>query len=193
MKTFTHLLTTLLLSALLVAISLITPEGQAEAHAGGQPQLINGQAGPFLVSVWSLPNPLVSGDVNFILAVAETQTINGIDEAVVVLDADVELIFTSEDGETIRVDATHQNATNKLFYEAYFELPEAGEWNAVVNVNYEGESGSVPFVASADTPPLNINWTLLGGIALVLLAVGWFIWQARQGNDDEMIPADHKS
>lgn len=189
MKRFMYSLTTLLLIGLVGAISLVASARQAEAHAGGQPQLINGQAGPFLVSVWSLPNPLVSGEVNFILAVAETQTINGVDEAVVVLDADVELIFTSEAGETIRVDATHQNASNKLFYEAYFELPEAGEWNAVVNVNYEGESGSVPFVAAADAPPLNINWTLLGGIVLVLLAVGWFIWQARQ-NDDGVASAD---
>ncbi|MCB0037974.1 MAG: hypothetical protein KDE51_28265, partial [Anaerolineales bacterium] len=110
--------------------------------------------------------------MNFIVAVAETQIFNGQEEAVVVLDADVDLVLTSADGEGIRVSAGHQNSTNKLFYEAYFELPEAGEWDVVLNVNSDGESGSVPFTVTADTPPLNINWTLIGGIVITIVVIG---------------------
>lgn len=172
--------TKLLLISSLILLSFSVLISPVYAHAGGQPQLINGEAGPFTVSVWSLPNPLVTGDVNFIVAVAETRTFNGQEEAVVVLDADVDLLLTAADGEEISVSASHQNATNKLFYEAYFELPEAGDWDAVITINYDGQSGSVPFTVTADSPPFNINWTLIGGIAIVIIAVGWFIWQSRQ-------------
>ncbi|MCB0034081.1 MAG: hypothetical protein KDE51_08685, partial [Anaerolineales bacterium] len=114
------------------------------------------------------------------------QIFNGQEEAVVVLDADVNLMLTSSDGEEIQVSADHQTATNKLFYEAYFELPEAGEWDAVVTINYDGQTGSSPFTVTADSPPLNINWTLIGGIAVVIIAAGWFVWQSRQ--HDELTP-----
>lgn len=145
-----------------------------QAHAGGQTQLAEATAGPFLISAWSLPNPMVAGDANLVFALAQPP------DGFVILGADINLTLTPQSGgEPIQVAATHENATNKLFYESYMPL-SAGVWQVDIHIAHNDQQGSAQFVLDVPPAPPPINWMLIGGIAVVVLAVLWFIWQARQ-------------
>jgi hypothetical protein len=73
------------------------------------------------------------------------------------------------------VPVTHANAVNKLFYEADFTLPTEGEWEIRLTVN---ERESVSFRVTA-LPAATLNWALIGGVGVGLVAVGWFVMQTR--------------
>lgn len=166
-----------LLAAVLISGGLVR---LAAAHGGGTPQLISQTAGPFLLSVWTVPEPITEGEVHFVVALAEPS--DNARSGVVVLDAIVDMVLESLDsGERIVTAATHEQSDNKFFYEASVQLPESGRWRATLNASKDGQVGTAAFEFDVARPPLNINWGLIGGAAIVLLAVIWFIWQAREG------------
>ncbi len=152
------------------------------AHAGGTPLIINEPAGTFLVSLWSLPNSLVANqEANLIVALASPSPELNTRAGLVVLNADIDITLTTADGrETVTVQPTHAQATNKLFYEGYFVFPLEGEWQGEIRVSKDGESGTATFSVLVEPDGgREINWFLIGGTAVLLIGLGWFLWQSR--------------
>lgn len=164
------------------------------AHGGvGVQHLDNVPAGPFRVYVWSDPEPPQVGEYH--ITVALTENIEGDSTGLAggpVLDAVVAVELTHvESGQTLSARATHDDALNKLFYEASFEPARQGNWSVRVSIlppgcataqgssaQQGGDSGlsceSEQVVSFQDEIlPKAFPWrALLGGILSILLIMG---------------------
>jgi len=109
--------------ALLSAAPLLADGGRIRLHQ---------QAGPFVVTLFTTPDPLVEGSADFSVAVEQVDTPG------LVQDAEVTLIFT-QPGATeptrLVVPATHQAATSRFLQAANVQLPRSGSWHVKVIVS----------------------------------------------------------
>ncbi|MFK7801337.1 MAG: hypothetical protein AB8G95_06885 [Anaerolineae bacterium] len=173
-----------------LGILLVVQPARVLGHNGGEPRLVDVQAGDFRLSVWTLPVPLVTGEQNFIVFVAESaeDDENSFVRAnTPVLDANIELTLIRDNGgESLTVSPDHERATNKLFYETYFELEEAGSYTGIVSVEHNGKMGEAGFSFEVAQGLIEINWFRYSGFAVLLVAVGWFIWQMRLDNEEDV-------
>ncbi|MXY91864.1 MAG: hypothetical protein F4047_04855 [Caldilineaceae bacterium SB0670_bin_27] len=184
---FSKAILLLLLSGILLPAPLL-------AHGGvGVQHLNNVPAGPFRVYVWSDPEPPQVGEYH--VTVALTENMEGDSTGLAggpVLDAVVTVELTHEEsGETLSARATHDDALNKLFYEASFEPARQGNWSVRVSIlppgcataqgsseQQGGDSGlsceSEQVVSFQDEIlPKAFPWrALLGGILSILLIMG---------------------
>jgi len=162
---------------ILMTLVLGYPTSGALAHGGGVPQLTNAKAGPYQVSVWTQPDPLRVGEVHFTVAVSEPGP-TGREAGSPVLDAVVELQLVppgEKNKPPLRVSATHNEAVNKLFYEADINLPAEGPWQVSTSVKGPSGSGQTNFTVEV-LPPSAFNWWIvLGGAAVVITATGWVV------------------
>jgi hypothetical protein len=164
----------------------------AQAHGGGTPQLTNAEAGPYLVSVWTEPDPIRVGEFHVTVAVLESPdpSSSGREGGDLVLDATVQVGVkpVSQAGQTLVAYATRENAVNKLLYEADLDLPSEGQWRVDIQVEGPAGIGSTGFDIEA-APPSVINalewlpWPVWAGLGLVLLAVGWSVHTFRSRDD----------
>lgn len=167
----------------LAAVFLILQPASTSAHNGGEPRLVDVEAGDFRLSVWTLPVPLKAGDLNFIVFVAESSASGGstfVRANTPVLNADIKLTITPDDGgKSLVVYPSHARSVNKLFYEAYFRLDEVGSYKAVVLVESNGKTGTANFDFDLLQGAADINWFRYSGIAVLVVAIGWFVWQVQ--------------
>ncbi len=155
----------------LLALMLMVA-AQVRAHGIGTPQVINELAGPYIISIWTDPDPLRVGEAHVTVAVMDSETESPILDARVL----VELTWLDDPSILLTAPATRENATLKIVYVAIFEPPQAGEWQGTVLVDGPNGSGVVaPFTVSI-LSPARINWSLIGGLALGLLMAGWMVW-----------------
>ena len=164
------------LSTSTLALTLASP---ALAHGGGVVQLANAEAGPYLVSVWTQPDPPKVGTWHVTVAVVEPSAPGETGDPVLDAAVTIRLVSMEQNGETLTAPATRQGATNKLFYEADLELPTEGQWRVEVFVEGPAGAGETSFEITASSPASGINWALVGGIALTLVAGGWLAWTFR--------------
>ncbi|MDJ0754769.1 MAG: hypothetical protein QNJ45_14690 [Ardenticatenaceae bacterium] len=158
---------------LIVGILALLPV-TAYGHGGGRPQLFREPAGPYLVSVWSLPDPMTVGEVNLVVLVTGNQE-GAVDNYI--LDADID-ISLRRGLSTVETRATHDQATNNLFYESYFDIDRAGTWNVNVTVNGPAGEGTASFSMDVlDEGGTSINWLFYGGIGVGILVIVGLIWQ----------------
>lgn len=168
--------------AVLALVFIVSPRSVL-SHNGGEPRIVDVEAGDFRLSVWTLPVPLQTGDLNFIVYAAESSAQGEfVRSTSPVLDANIELIIEPiEGGSPIVIRPNHGEATNNLFYESYFELLEPGEYNAIVSVeSNDGRTGEAGFSFVLAKGALDINWFQYSGYALIAVVLGWFVWQIRQ-------------
>ena len=87
-------------------------------------------AGPFVVTLFTTPDPLTKGRADFSVAVERAG------EAGLVEDAQVDLTLTPVDGRggPVVLHASHAAATSRWLQAANFSLPAAGVWNVTVRV-----------------------------------------------------------
>ena len=125
----------------LIACALLT---FVLALAGLQPAFADGgrvrfrrRAGPFVVTLFTTPDPLTKGRADFSVAV-ERAGAEGL-----VQDADVDLILTPAVGRgaPLQLHASHEAATSKWLQAANFVIPRPGLWNVTVRVRRGGEAG----------------------------------------------------
>ena len=164
------------------------------AHGGvGIQHLNNVPAGPYRVYVWSDPEPPQVGAYH--VTIALTENIEGDTTGLAggpVLDAYVIVELTHlESGSTFSSRATHDDALNKLFYEASFEPAKQGNWSVQVRIAPPGceagevsgdqQSGASALSCEAEyivgfqdeILPKSFPWqTVLGGLLSVLLLAG---------------------
>ncbi len=166
-----------LLAAWLAALLSLTPASVARAN-GGKLQVGNRPAGPFELTVFTDPTPVRVGTVDVSVAVQDAGTSDFVRDARVLVKA--EPLGPAANGGTF--EATHERATNKLFYAADVVLPAAGRWLIEVHVASELGSGSVAFEVEATEPGLldNPAFVVLLAAPPALLA-WWLVGRRRRG------------
>jgi len=176
-----------------LALILLFAPRSVQAHGGGTPQLINTEAGPYWVSVWTDPDPIRVGGFHVTVAVAEAPEPGASTQEAgdLVLDAAVRVRVepVSQGGETLVAAATHDNAVNKLFYEADLTLPAEGRWHVDILVDGVTGAGNASFDIEASSPSavntlLGLGWPLWAGLGLVLVAGGWWVQMPRHREDE---------
>jgi hypothetical protein len=154
---------TLILGGLLLAGS---------AHADGGVLRRSQAAGPFVLSVFTAPEPLRVGRADVSVLV---QARGG---ASVVLDASVELRLRAPDGSEQMVAAAHAAASNRLLQSAWVELPVPGRWALAVTARRASDVATVSceLDVAASAPRLSAQWLPLG---LPVLCILVFVWRER--------------
>ena len=137
---------------------------------GGTVRLSREPVGPYLVSVMSSPTPLRTGEVDISVLVQDSA-----EEVVPGVVVAVEAVPAAAAGDAIRHPATRQQATNKFFLAAKFDVETPGEWEFRVRVG-EPEVGVVAFQATVTEPTLLDRPYLLAALILLpLLFGGWLL------------------
>lgn len=136
---------------------------------GGTVRISRAPLGPYVVTIYSSPTPLRTGEVDVSVLV------QGADDGVLAPPITVEArpigLAEGVHPDPIRHEATRGQATNKLFQAAKFEVSEAGEWEFTVEV---GDAGSLSFQATvAKTTLLDRPYLLALLVLLPLLVLGW--------------------
>lgn len=171
----------LLLLFLLSAAPLAADGGRIRLHQ---------QAGPFVVTLFSTPDPLVEGPADFSVAV-ERAGGQGLVE-----DAQVTLIFTQPEdpeGTRIVVPATHQAATSRFLQAANLQLPRSGSWLVEVIVSAGDQAGECS--ARVDVLPRTAfrNQTLWQILVVPLLMLLYLVHQRRKARSAKRLHRAHAS
>lgn len=158
---------------LLIILPLLFSGRSALAHAGVGTQQINNQdIGPYRIWVWSDPEPPVVG--NYHVAVALTESLdndpNGFaGESILNADVVVEMEHQAS-GLQLIAQATHEDAVNKLFYEAIFAPQQTGTWE--IRVIVQGPDGPVQTSYTDEVESPAFPWMAVGGGLLALALAG---------------------
>lgn len=150
----------------LFLLALIAWPASGLAHGSGTPQLVNRAAGPYVLSVWSLPEPLRVGEVHLSVGVRAPAD-----------DFVVQLRLTPIEplGKPLVQTTTIQDRLLQRYYEADFVLPSAGEWQATVILQGVAGEERTDFSFTV-LPPTRVNWALLSWLALAfsgLIGASW--------------------
>lgn len=149
--------------AALTLLLLVMQPASVRAHGGGTPQLVKEPAGAYAVYVWTNPDPLRVGTMHVTVALVEP------DSDAPVLNAAVQVTASPQTGQPLTVDATHENATIKSYYEADMELTETGPLQVTVAYQDGVAAGSAGFAAQVEPAGMN---TQVIGLSVALLAIG---------------------
>lgn len=119
-----------------VLLALIALTGVHAARADGGRLRFRQPAGPFIVTLFTTPDPLTVGPADFSVAVERAG------QPGLVEDADVTLVLTSSaHNQPIVLHATHAGATSKWLQAANFRIPARGVWRVTVVVRRGKEAG----------------------------------------------------
>jgi hypothetical protein len=150
------------LSAGLVLLSSLIPQPLSLARADGGAVRLCERAGDYQLAVFTLPTPFRTGPVDVSVLVQDAATGECVTQARVTLR-----LSARGSGQVLECPATSGSASNKLFHEAAFELPEAGWWDAEVSVDGPHGPARARFeVEAGEAPP---RWQELWP---------WFAWPA---------------
>ena len=144
---------------------------------GGTVRISRAAVGPYFVSVFSSPTPLRTGEVDISVLVQDSSDA-AVDVPVWVEAAPVGGTSTGAGAAAavIRQQATRQQATNKLFKAAKFDVENPGMWRFRVAVGEGGGAGAVGFESRVTKSTLLDQPYLLALLVLApLLFVGWLV------------------
>jgi hypothetical protein len=137
---------------------------------GGTVRISRAAVGPYLVSVFTSPTPLRTGEVDVSVLVQDQER-----ETVLDVPVRVEAVPLEADVAPLRHEATREQATNKLFKAAKFPVPREGSWEFRVHVG-GAEGGAISFRATLSNPTLLDRPYLLAALVLLPLALlGWLL------------------
>lgn len=136
---------------------------------GGTVRLSREPIGRYVVSVMSSPTPLRTGEVDISVLVQDSAQ-----DVVPGVPVIVEAVPVNMRADTIRHGATRQQATNKFFLAAKFDLETPGDWEFRVHVG-EGEGGTARFQATVTRASLLDRPYLLAALILLPLVVGGWL------------------
>jgi hypothetical protein len=149
--------------ALLLASLLL---GGVARGDGGRLRLSQA-SGPFVVSVFTAPEPLRAGRADVSVLVQARGS--------VVLDAAVELRLRAPDGTEQTLAATRRAAGNALLQSAFVELPAPGRWALAVTVRHANTSATVrgDLDVAPATGALTAHWIPLTVPVPCILLFAW--------------------
>ena len=142
----------------------------AATHGDGGIVQVSELDGPWRITLFSSPTPLRAGPIDLSIMVQRPET----DESV--LDATVHLMLQPMDGQgdSILVEATRRDATNKLLYAALLDLPASGRWQVDVAVRVGDDAARIQATLVADdpVPPMLSLW---GWLAIPIVFIILFV------------------
>jgi hypothetical protein len=146
---------TLLLRMLFIGMSVSTLTSTVRADGGTV--LWQRIIRPFTVTAFAAESPLRTGPTDISLLVESA------DEPHPLVDAQVFITLESEAGTTVRTEATHGQARNKLLYCSLINIPEAGHWKMKIIIEHAGERAEFldHLIVSGKQPILIGYWKLL--------------------------------
>lgn len=158
-----------------LVLGLLLMAACARAMADGGRLQMHGQAGAFVVSLFTMPDPLRPGRADFSVAI-EKQGTEGLDE-----NAHVTIILTPADGQgaPIALRASRSDATNRFLQAAIFSIPHSGMWN-VATVIEEGQQIGRASCQINVFPGSLVSEELFWEIAAVPIAVLFFCCHQRR-------------
>ena len=130
---------------------------------GGTIQVSMERAGPYAVTVMTDPSPIRVGTVDVSVLVEQA-------DGDLVQDAKVMVTATpsaAPDG-AATYEATHDRATNKLFYAADIAITRAGVWQIEVTIGGDLGDGAVNFSIEAAEPSMSDRLPLLTFVAILI-------------------------
>lgn len=137
-------------------------------------------AGPFIVTLFTTPDPLITGRADFSVAV-ERADVDGI-----VQDANVDLVLTpiGGSGSPLEVHASHADATSKWLQAANFSLPSSGPWQVTVRIQQGRDSAECSGQVHVETARTrDLTWDILPVPLVAFLLV---LHQNRKRNYNRM-------
>ncbi|RIK24686.1 MAG: hypothetical protein DCC55_41170 [Chloroflexi bacterium] len=164
---------------LVIGLLLLTGPGLVQAN-GGTIVLVE-KVGAYDLTVTASPYPLQVGvnDVSVVLA--------RLSDAQVVLDAQVTITAEPLDqpDEPQPFPATHDNATNKLYYAANVVFPTTGRWKLTVQVDGPEGSANTAFETQVEEQQFwgLLDYVNLVALPLIVIALLFFIASRRTWKD----------
>lgn len=164
-----HALTSVAVLAAL-AFAAVLPLA-SHAHGIGTPQRLNVPSGPYLLSMWTDPDPLRADESHVVVAVLDPATREPIVTGVEVIVRMVSL----DDGMVVSLPA-QTDSTNRLFYAAEFnDRVTPGQWQVVVSAAGDrGTSDEVTFEVAIE-PARGFNWLWAGAAGLAAVLGLWLL------------------
>ena len=156
-----------------ILLLLMLPAISAAAHADGGRLRFSKPAGPFLVTLFTTPEPLTPGPTDFSVMIQDVKSGD------ILSDAAVAMKLTSDQGATIDASASHGIATNRLLQAAEFNIPSSGNWHLHLDVRQGTLTSSVDADISVQTGSRKAVLAWIFAL-LPLLAVLLFILHQRQ-------------
>lgn len=162
------------IAVLFIAIASGPAIPRAQAH-GGFAQFTKA-AGPFVVTVFTTPSPLRAGPVDISLL------IQGRENGQPVLDCAALVQLRKDDAMSIRSEATHEAAQNKLLYAAQVKVPESGVWQLEATIKRETDSVEVggAITVAPSNPVFLAHWRSLALPPLLISLFGLNQWLKRR-------------
>lgn len=147
------------------------------AHADGGVVQFEKSAGPFVVTVFTTPSPLRAGRVDISLMIQSRENEQP------VLDCQAFIQLRKEGAVSIRCEATHEAAQNKLLYAAPIKISEPGLWELEVTIKHDGNSTAVggEITVASPAPVMLAYWRSLLLPPLIISLFGLNQWLKRRG------------
>lgn len=178
-KTYPQLKRLFAVSFLLLCLAAFRHLG---AHGIGTPQRINVPSGPYLVSIWTDPDPLRVDETHVVVAVMEPETQRPLVENVAVT---VTLVNTSDPSQSVTGQADSSISTNQLLHAIEFNgRVRPGTWDGIVSVVGPSGPGEPLSFQVEVLPGESTNWLGIGAAIVGLAIVGWLILSLRQAPKD---------
>jgi hypothetical protein len=156
--------------AVALAMTLTVLGLASDVRADGGMLRTRRTAGPFVISIFTGPEPLRAGPVEVSVLVQSR-------EGGVLSGAVVDILLESATGpvERRRARATQEAATNKLTQTAVVDLPTAGRWTLTVSVRVNADTATVtcalPVAPAASRMRLVWPWLLAPPAVIALFAM----------------------
>jgi hypothetical protein len=148
----------------------------ARAHGIGTPQALNIVSGPYLISVWTDPDPLRADEAHVVVAVTEPES-----RQPIVTGVEVTVRMQSLDDPSRQITQTADaDETNQLLFAAEFnEQVSAGRWLVAVLATGERGAGEEVSFEVEVSPARGFNWLWIGIGGLAVAVLGWALHAMR--------------
>jgi len=165
-----------LINQIVLVVISISFAFTGSVQADGGSVLWQRTTGPITVTAFTTERPLRMGPVDLSFLVENSEPSQPI------LDARVFVTLENETGTTLRAEATHAQAHNKLLYCSTMNLVRAGHWKMNLVVMHEGQRASlVNNIEVVEAPSaLRAHWKLLAfpfTIAIVFIFHQGIAWK----------------
>lgn len=141
------------------------------AHGGGTPRVTAVPAGPYLVYVWSSPDPSAVGENHFTIGVTLPGE-NGAETPVTDAEVFITFQYVAPVGDAMKLTA-EPGAGGGVYYEVDALLENAGNWQANIEINGKEGAGFLAFPLNVTPANNGQQWLVwvVAGVA-VMAAVG---------------------
>jgi hypothetical protein len=143
---------------------------------GGRVQM-HERAGPFVVTLFSVPDNLVAGPADLSVGVEDAETGEMIDDAEISLSLS---LLDSGSANPIMVTLTRGASTNGIMQAAQVTFTSAGHWHVALVVTHQGMRGRCSTNVDVGTPHRQAYEVWFAGVTPFLVALLFIVHQSRK-------------